>query len=313
MSLAPAAPAPRDERADERRGLWLAALAAVLFSAKAIVAKLLYRHGIDAYTLIALRMAMAVPVFAWIAWRESRRAQVPLSRRDWMLLGWLAFLGYYLSSFLDFWGLMYVAASLERLILFLTPTLVLVISALVLGKSIPAGQWWAMGVSYAGIVLVFIENLRLGGSHVAFGSTLIFGAALSYAVYLIISGEIVRRVGATRLVAYVMCGSTLMCLLQYLLVHPPAALLQQVAPVYGWSLVNAVLCTVLPVFLTMAAIERIGAARTSQLSVLGPVSLVFLGAWILDESITLLQLLGTAVVLLGIGILTRPRPLAVDQ
>jgi drug/metabolite transporter (DMT)-like permease len=298
--------------ADARRtGLLLAAIAAVLFSAKAILAKFLYRYGIDAVTLIALRMLFALPVFAVVTaletWRARERGDRLTSRERWQIV-LLGLLGYYLSSFLDFWGLQYISASLERLILFLNPTLVLLIGLLFLRQRVSARQWAAMAVSYAGIVLVFWENLRLGGSHVVLGSALVFGAALSYALYLLLSGELVRRVGSLRLVAYAMCVSTVACLVQFLLVHPPAMLVQPM-PVYGLSLLNAVACTVVPVYLTMFAIARIGAGATSQTAMIGPVSLVFFGWWLLDEPVTVLQLAGTAVVLVGIALLARaPAP-----
>ncbi len=290
-----------------RTGLLLAAIAAVLFSAKAILAKLMYRYGIDAVTLIALRMLFALPVFATVAvietWRARERGDRLTSRERWQIV-LLGLLGYYLSSFLDFWGLEYISASLERLILFLNPTLVLLIGIAFMGKRVGARQWLAMVVSYVGIVLVFWENLRIGGSHVMLGSALVFGAALSYALYLLLSGELVRRVGSLRLVAYAMCVSTAACLLQFALIHPPSELLQP-APVYALSIVNALLCTVVPVYLTMFAIVRIGAGATAQTAMIGPVSLLFFGWWILDETITPVQLLGTAVVIAGIALLSR--------
>lgn len=290
-----------------RTGLLLAAIAAVLFSAKAILAKLMYRYGIDAVTLIALRMLFALPVFATVAlietWRARERGDRLTSRERWQIV-LLGLLGYYLSSFLDFWGLQYISASLERLILFLNPTLVLLIGIVFMRKRVGAQQWLAMAVSYVGIVLVFWENLRIGGTHVMLGSALVFGAALSYALYLLLSGELVRRVGSLRLVAYAMCVSTAACLLQFALIHPPSVLLQP-APVYALSIVNALLCTVVPVYLTMFAIVRIGAGSTAQTAMIGPVSLVFFGWWILGETITPVQLVGTAVVIAGIALLSR--------
>lgn len=299
-------------RRTELWGFALAALAAILFSAKAILAKFLYRYDIDPITLMALRMGLALPVFATVAWWESRRAS-PLSAADWRQIWLLGFVGYYVSSYLDFWGLQYIAAALERLILFLTPTLVLALSVLLHGKRVPRRQRWALALSYAGTVGVFIEHVRFDGGQVGFGSALVFGAALAYALYLVQSGEMVARVGSLRLVSYVMLISSSFCLLHYLLLHPLQALWQQPAGVLQLSLLNALMCTVAPVFLTMFAIVRIGAARASQLSMLGPVSLLFLGHWLLGERISLVQIAGTAVVLAGIAWLTWPtraRPVA---
>lgn len=293
-----------------RAGLWIAASAAILFSAKAIIAKLMYRYGVDAVTLIALRMLMAGPIFAVIAlietWRARQRGD-RLSRADMGLIVVLGLLGYYLSSFLDFWGLQYVSASLERLILFLNPTLVLLIGVLFLHQRVSRAQLLALALSYMGIVLVFVENLASEGSHVAKGSLLVFLAALSYALYLLLSGELVARVGSLRLVAYAMCVSTVACMIQFFALRAPETLIQP-APVLWLSALNALFATVLPVILTMVAVSRVGAAATSQMAVIGPLSLVFFGWWILDEKITPLQLLGTAIVLCGVMVLARAKP-----
>lgn len=290
-----------------RQGFWLALIAAVLFSAKAIVAKLIYRHGVDATTVLALRMLFALPVFATVAAIETvkaHRTQPRLDRRTRIHVVLLGLLGYYLSSFLDFQGLAYISAALERLILFLNPTLVLLLGALFLNRPVLRGQWLAMAVSYLGIVLVFVENLRVDGEHVALGATLVFGAALSYAIYLLLSGELLKRLGSLRLVAYAMCISTLACLVHFAITNRPADLIQPRA-VYLLSAFNALFCTVVPVYFTMFAIDRIGPAATSQTAMVGPVSLLFLGWWILGETVSPIQMAGTAVVIAGIALLAR--------
>jgi drug/metabolite transporter (DMT)-like permease len=289
-----------------RQGLLIAAIAAVLFSAKAIVAKLLYRYSIDAVLVLALRMLMSAPFFAAIALWQIARAK-PLSWRDRGSVVVLGLLGYYLSSFLDFLGLQYISAGLERLILFLTPTFVLLISATVLKRRIVRREWMALIVAYAGIVLVFAHDLRLGGDDVWLGAAMVFGAAVAYASYLIGTGELVARVGPIRLVAYAMCVSTVACVLQFLVLRPWNTLIQPM-PVYTLSLINAVFCTVLPVTLTMAAVARIGAPSASQAGMIGPVSTLFLGFWLLNEPITTWQLGGCALVMAGIYLLsTRKR------
>jgi drug/metabolite transporter (DMT)-like permease len=285
-------------------GLAIAIIGAILFSAKAIVAKLIYRYPVDAVTLIGFRMLFSLPFFAVVALWQSRGAQ-PLSGRDRIRVAVLGLLGYYLSSFLDFLGLQYISAGLERLILFLTPSFVLLISALFLGKRIARLEWLALCVSYAGTVLVFLHDAKTGGPNVPLGGAFVLASAVSYAVYLLMSGELVRRIGALRLVAYAMCVSSAACILQFLLLRPEA--LTQPAPVYGLSMLNAVVCTVLPVFLTMIAVERIGAAGASLSGMVGPVSTLFLGALILGDPITAIQLAGTALVLAGIYLLSRKK------
>lgn len=283
-------------------GLAIAVGGAVLFSTKAVVAKLLYRYQIDAVTLIAFRMLFSLPVFAAVAvWKM--RAGPPLGKADrWRVVG-LGLVGYYLSSFLDFLGLQYISVGLERLILFLTPTFVLLISTLFLKQHISRRQWLALLTSYAGIVLVFLHDLQ-GGGNVVLGASLVLGSAAAYAAYLLLSGEMVQRLGSLRLVAYAMCVSSAACIGQFFLLRPAAMLLQPM-PVYGLSLVNGIFCTVLPVFMTMIAVQRIGAGTASQAGMIGPVSTLFLGALILGEPVTDWQLGGTALVLAGIYLLSK--------
>lgn len=286
-------------------GLAIAICGAVLFSAKAIVAKLIYRYHVDAVTLIAFRMLFSVPFFGAVAfWKARTEPALTNPERGRIVL--LGLCGYYLSSFLDFLGLQYITAGLERLILFLTPSFVLLISVTILKKRITMLEWAALGVAYLGTVLVFLHDARTGGSNVALGGAFVLGSATSYAVYLLLSGQMVKRIGALRLVAYAMCVSSAACILQFFLLRPVSVLVQPM-PVYGLSILNAVLCTVLPVFLTMIAVARIGAATASQAGMIGPVSTLFMGALILDEPITGIQLAGTALVLAGISLLTQKK------
>lgn len=291
-------------------GIALAMVGAILFAGKAVVVKLTYRYGVDAVTLIAFRMLFSLPFFAVIGWFQSRLAvagTLPrLTRRECAQVIVLGLIGYYLSSFLDFLGLRYITAGLERLILFLSPTLVLLISALWLKRRIAPRQWVALALSYAGVVLVFAHDAGTQGEGVWLGGLFVFCSALTYAVYLIGSGELIRRVGATRLVAYAMTVSSLASLAQFFVVHSPALLVQPMG-VYGLSIVHATVNTVLPVFMIMWAVARIGAPLAAQLGMVGPVSVLFLAAWILDEPITILQLMGTVLVMGGIFVLTARR------
>jgi drug/metabolite transporter (DMT)-like permease len=297
---------PHDVAA-RRIGFALAATGAVLFSAKAILAKFQYRYGIDALDVLAMRMLLSLPLFIALGVHESRRpGRTPMTRRDFGRILILGVLGYYLSSLFDFWGLEYVPVSLERLILFLNPTFVLLIGVFAYSRKVARREWIALAVSYAGVALVFAENLRVQGEHILLGSGLVLIAALSYALYLAMSGQLLKRIGSLRLVAYAMCVSTAATVIHYLLVRDPMHLLQLPTPVYGLAVINAVMCTFLPVTFTMGAVARLGAGTAAQMSVIGPVSLVFLGAWLLGEPITLVQLVGTAVVLGGVLLLTRP-------
>ena len=286
-------------------GLAIAVGGAVLFSTKAIVAKLMYRYNVDAITVIAFRMLFSVPVFAAIALWQMR-TQPALSVTDrWRMAG-LGLIGYYLSSTLDFLGLQYITVGLERLILFLTPTFVLLLTSVFLKRAISRIEWLAMATSYCGIVLVFAHDLRSGTGAVATGALLVLGSAIAYALYLLFSGELVRRIGSMRLVSYAMCVASAACIAQFFVLRPATMLIQPSA-VYWLSLLNAVFCTILPVFMTMIAVQRIGAATASQAGMVGPVSTLFLGALVLGEPITAIQLGGTALVLAGIYMLSRKK------
>ncbi len=291
-------------------GFLLAGLGAILFSAKAIMVKLTYRYGVDALTIIGFRMMLSLPFFAVIGMLQARQARLGrlprLTVKESLQIIFLGFIGYYLSSYLDFLGLQYITAGLERLILFLSPTFVLLITAVYLKRPIAARQWFALGMAYLGVVLVFLQDLSLSGSNVMLGSAFVLASALAYSVYIISSGELIKRVGATRLVAYAMSVSAVISLMHFFSVYSWQGL-RQPLPVYQLSLLHAVFNTVMPTFMIMWAIARIGAPLTSQLGLLGPVSVLFLAGWILDEPITSLQLVGTAFVLAGAIVLGRRR------
>ncbi|MFP5405072.1 MAG: DMT family transporter, partial [Gammaproteobacteria bacterium] len=229
-------------------GLALAGAGAILFSAKAVIVKLAYRYDVDPVTLIAMRMIVAVPFFALAAWWVERRSPQSWRAGDGFLVLVLGLLGYYLASFLDFLGLQYISAGLERVILYLNPTLVLVISAVALGRAVRRRELLALAIAYVGVFLVFAHDVRFEGADVALGGALVFASALAYALYLVGSGEMVKRLGPVRLTAWASIVASFACILQALALDP-GALLRQPVPVWWLSLVNGTLCTVLPVFL----------------------------------------------------------------
>ena len=283
-------------------GLAMASMGAIAFSGKAIIVKLAYRHGVDAVTLIMYRMLFALPIFALMAWWSSRN-KPKLTRHDWLGVLGLGVSGYYLASFLDFAGLSYISASLERLILYLNPTLVLILGLILYKRHISRQQALGMAISYAGVMLVFGQEITLEGGDVALGALLVFGSAVCYAVYLNYSGEMVHRLGALRLVGLATTVACVLCITQFLLLRPLSAAI--VAPQVIWlSVLNATLCTAVPVLLVMMAIERIGAGLAAQTGMIGPLSTILMGALILDEPFTLWVAAGTALVIAGIFVFT---------
>jgi len=286
-------------------GLALAAAGSVAFSGKAIIAKLAYRHGVDAITLVMYRMLFALPLFLAIAWWAGR-GKPALTRRDWGVVLGLGFSGYYLASTLDFAGLQYISASLERLILYLNPTIVLFLGVVLFRQRVSWRQLAALAVSYAGVLLVFGHEVTLSGPQTALGAALVFGSAVSYAIYLVASGAEVRRLGAMRLTGLASCVACVLCIAQFAVLRPLSA--AEVAPAVLWlSVLNATVCTVAPVLMVMMAIERIGPTLTAQTGMIGPLSTILMGVVLLDEPFNGWIVAGTALVLAGITLLARAR------
>jgi len=304
----PAAPRP---------AYWIGPLCAVVgvlgFSFKAIFIKLVYAgSSVDAVTLLALRMIYAAPFFIAMAWWSGRKAGAArISAADWRTLAALGFIGYYVSSLLDFLGLQYISAALERLVLFLNPTIVVVLSALLLGKPVTRRAVVALVLSYAGIALCVWQNLAVGGDlhATALGTGLVFASAVCYALYLVGSGRVIARLGSSRFIAWAMLASTVFVLLHFLALRPLAALAVP-ASVHRLTLAMAIFSTVLPTWLIAESIRRMGANTASLVGSLGPVFTIGLGAVILAEPVYGLQLAGAALVLAGVLLVTAKRPAA---
>lgn len=281
-------------------GIGFALVAAIGFSAKAVMVKLAYVDAVDPITLLALRMAFSVPFFLVIAARENRnKHHDAITTRDKLAVFGLGLIGYYLASYLDFMGLQYISAGLERLILFLYPTMVVLISALVFRHRIGRAVLLALALSYAGIALVFLHDMHVTQHDAPLGSILVFGSALAYAVYLVGAGHTIARIGATRFTAYVMTVASAACLLQFAATHAVTDL-DLPLRVYGLSVAMAVFSTVLPAFLLAAAMRRIGSMHTSMIGSIGPVSTIYLAYVFLGEQLSLVQMTGSILVLAGV-------------
>jgi hypothetical protein len=289
----------------------MAVVGAVAFSGKAIIVKLAYRHGVDPITFLMLRMLLALPFFVAMVWWAGRpragNVQLALTRRETLGVVWLGFTGYYLASFLDFAGLAYISASFERLVLYLNPTLVLILGALLYRQRISGFQWAGLAISYGGVVMVFGHEVRLTGDAVWLGAALVFCSAVSYAFYLSYSGELVRRLGALRLVGLASCVACVFCIGQFALLRPVAGLMALDASVWWLSLLNATACTVVPVVLVMMAIERLGAGLAAQVGMVGPMSTLVMAALFLDEPLSAWVLGGTVLVMGGVFVCTRSK------
>lgn len=287
---------------------WLyALLAAAGFSLKAVFVKLAYAAGppsaaVDPLTLLALRMGIALPLFGWLIWRSSDGSQAPLSAGDLGRIVLLGCVGYYLSSLFDFYGLVHISAGLERMILYLYPTMVLLMQAC-LTHTFPArATWQSMAICYAGLAIAFAHDLQQGqGANVLVGSAWVFACAVTYAMYYVGTGSLVGRIGSARLAGLAGSASALLVLGHFLLFGQPQVLGTLAPEVWLHASLMAVFSTVLPVWWLALAISRMGTTQAAAVGTLGPV-LTVLAAWVwLDEALSLMQLGGLALVMFGVA------------
>ncbi len=281
-------------------GLALAVGGVVLFSIRPILIKLAYAHVVDPVVMIALRMVFSLPFFlAALVLVQRGAPAAPVSARDWRTILLLGFLGYYAASFFDFLALQYISAGLGRLVLFMYPTLVVLLSWLFLRKPFGARELVALAISYIGLTLVMTANIPAPGEHLVAGVALAFASAVSYAVYLVLGSDVIRRVGSMRFTAYALTIASLLCIAQFLLLRPLAAL--ELPPqVYWLSFAMGLGCTVIPTFMTSEALKRIGANHTAIVGLAGPVTTIALGWLGLEERMTPIQIFGTLLVLTGV-------------
>jgi drug/metabolite transporter (DMT)-like permease len=283
----------------------LVLVAAVCFSAKAVLVKLAYRHSIDGTSLLTLRMAFALPFFAGIAvWTRKRAeregATAELAARDWLSIIGLGLSGYYAASLLDFLGLAYVTAGLERLILYLYPTMVLAMSALFLKTKVTRAQVVALLLTYGGVALALLDRTEpAAGSNIPLGAALIFLSGFAYSIYLVGSGPYIARIGALRYTSLAMTAAGAGVILHHGIVHR-WVLFGYPRPVYWIALIMALLSTVLPTLLMSEAIRVIGAGSAAIIGSIGPVATLGLGYFFLGETFGVLQLLGTLLVIVGV-------------
>ncbi|MCX6181654.1 MAG: DMT family transporter [Bacteroidetes bacterium] len=283
---------------------FLAISAAVMFSSKAVMIKLSYEYDVDRLTILTLRLGFAFPIYVIInTLRSKKEDTTTVSSKDWLLIIFLGFIGYYISSYLDFWGLQYISAGLERLILFVYPTITTILAALILKKKITTKQIIAIAIAYFGIFISFQDNME-GNTNIWLGSLLVFLSALTYAFYLVGADKLIPKYGAIRFTSYCMIVSCIVVFIHFS-IEQPSNLFNLSWEVYLLGFILSIFCTVLPTYMIGEAIKRIGASSTSILSTAGPVSVIFIAYFVLGEPITSTQIMGTIVVIAGIVYLTR--------
>ncbi len=286
-------------------GVILLIFANIGFSSKAVLIKLMYQYHVDTVSVIALRMLLSVPFFIAIAiWLARRENNVKLTFRDWLKISSLGILSYYVSSMLDFLGLQYLTAALERLILFTYPTMVLILSAIFLKRKITPPQYLALILTYIGIVLIFFFEKGLGAQkNLWLGAAFIFSCAFTYSIYVIGTGEIVHRFGSVKFSCYAMLAATVPVLIQSGF-YNGMDIFNFPKEVYVLSAWLAIIATIIPIFLIVEGIRIVGASNSSIIGFVGPVSTIVMGHIFLNETITPIQLLGTAIVLIGVFLIS---------
>jgi len=285
-------------------GVLFAVLSATGFSLKAVFVKLAYAAApVDAITVLSLRMGLALPLFAWLLWLSRGTGQTRLSAKDWAHVLLLGMFGYYLSSLFDFYGLQYISAGLERLILFTYPTLVLLLQMLALGERPGPRTFLAMGLCYLGLGIALVHDIRVEGDseQILLGAAWVFASAVTYALYYLGTGVVIHRVGSMRLAGLAGGASAIMVLIHYGITSDPTQLASLPGEVWLYGTLMALLSTVLPIYWMALAVQRMGASHAAVFGNLGPVLTLF-AAWVLlDEAITLYQIAGLALVLLGVS------------
>ncbi len=287
--------------------VFLGILGVVLFSAKAVMVKMAYQYDIDPIPLLLLRMLFALPFYATLTIIRKPAHPEKIVRKDYLWIVVFGMMGYFAASYLDFLGLQHIQASLERIILFLYPTVVLFMSRIFLKKAITRVQILAILISYLGIIITFWGAVTIDGSDVILGGLLVFGSAVTYAGYLVGSGWLIPKFGSVTFTSYAMTVASLSIILFYALTQDISELWQYDIAVYGISIAMAVLSTVIPSYLISEAIKVLGAPNFSIIGSLGPVSTIILANIFLDERLSSLQILGTLVVIVGIYVVSRKK------
>jgi drug/metabolite transporter (DMT)-like permease len=285
----------------KQRGVLLVAFGAIMFSAKAIVIKMAYTNfEVDDITLLTLRFGFALPFFAIIAaWRYQKGLFKGISKKDWGIIALLSMLGYYIASWFDFMGLQYITAGLERIILFIYPTLVVLFSRVFLGKAISRKAMIALGITYLGVFIIAIDPHIFEAENFIKGGSMILVSAVTYALYLVFGGEQINKYGSINFNSIAMFFSSVYVVLHFT-AFSDTSITSLPSSLYGYGIVLAFFCTILPTFMVMEGIKLLGANLGSIVASIGPVSTIFLGYIFLGETFTIQELIGSALVIVGV-------------
>jgi drug/metabolite transporter (DMT)-like permease len=284
-------------------GIIIMLAGSIFFSTKAVIVKYAFKHtAIDAISLLALRMLFSLPFYLVMAWLAAKNEpNKKLTTKQWLYIFLLGVFGYYLSSLFDFMGLKFISAGIERLILFLYPTFVLLINTVVFKESANKTQWVAVAFTYIGVVLAYFGELSVqaNNAHFLLGSGLIFLCAITFAIYTVGSGRLIPVAGATRFTAYAMLFSTAGIFIHFI-VAGNYTILHSGSNYVGYGFLIAIIATVIPSWLVAMGTKKIGANNAAIISTIGPVSTIIQAHLILGEPIYTLQIIGTLFIVTGV-------------
>lgn len=281
-------------------GIIIGIIGIVLFSSKAVMVKLAYRYHVDAISILLLRMLFSFPFYVIIAYvYRNQNNEVLKGKKDYLWVVLFGFVGYYLASYFDFVGLTYIKASLERIILFLYPTIVILLNRVFLKQAISKVQMGAILLTYLGIVIAFSSEVAISGTDTYLGGVFILLSAITYASYLVGSGWLIPKFGVMKFTAYAMLVSCICVFIHYSIISD-VNLFSFSWEVYGLGFLIAIFATVIPSFLVSASIKMISSSNFAIVAGIGPISTIILAGIFLNETLTLVQLSGAVVVIVGI-------------
>lgn len=285
------------------QGIILAIIGIVLFSAKAVLVKLAYKYNITSEHLLLFRMLFSLPIYLIFAIHKKPIQKEKIRKIDYVWILFFGFVGYYLASYFDFLGLQYIKAGLERIILFVYPTLVIILSWLFFKKIITNKQLFAILITYIGVIVTFWGEVQLESTNIALGASLIFLSALTYAIYLVGSGWLIPKFGVITFTSYAMIVSSMCIIIQYI-IFDRQDIMSYPLELYLICTIMAIFSTIIPSYLVSAAIAKLGASDFSIIASLGPVSTIVLAYFFLGENLSYIQILGAVVVILGVYVIS---------
>jgi drug/metabolite transporter (DMT)-like permease len=300
----------KNKGSEEKFQIWLGVffvfVSSISFSAKSVLAKLAYKEISDSVTVLMLRMVFSLPFFLIVAFSKKKR-DYPLSLKDKFQILTLGVIGYYLASLFDFWGLEYIPAGMERVILFVYPTLVVFILAIIYKRKPEKREVLALVLTYGGILFIFIKEKIIFQPLLFLGSFFVFLSAFFYAIYLIGSEKLISKIGATHFTAYALSISGFCILIHFLLFREIKLLFTISLDTYILCFLMAVISTVIPTFLLTQGIKRIGSGKSAIVGSVGPVSTIVFAYFFLGEVIGISEILGTCLIILGVLIVSNTK------